>query len=207
MKKSKIFCIGLNKTGTSSLHKAFGVLGFSSVHHVGNEGSLHRIMIENKVNNRKLLSGIDHYDAYSDWVMTDTKYFFKILDKEYPGSKFIFNTRPIEDWISSREAHVKTIDNLEKLQKEQPGNTWYNLRKDLWRNEFLELEKEVVEYFKGREQDFLPFDVTKGDGWPALCGFLQVSIPNETFPHMNKKRTYLQRCIKKIKSILKNANL
>jgi hypothetical protein len=34
----KIFCIGLNKTGTSSLHEAFQVLGINSVHYKDDKG-------------------------------------------------------------------------------------------------------------------------------------------------------------------------
>ena len=31
-KQEKVFCIGLNKTGTSSLHRALTILGYNSVH-------------------------------------------------------------------------------------------------------------------------------------------------------------------------------
>jgi Sulfotransferase domain len=30
---NKVFCIGMNKTGTSSLHQAFLALGLNSIHH------------------------------------------------------------------------------------------------------------------------------------------------------------------------------
>ena len=202
--RKKFFCIGLNKTGTSSLHKAFQILGFNSVHHICDEGYLQDIMIANNAIGNPLLKGIDHYDVYSDWTMTTTRNFFKILDDEHPNCKFIFNTRNIEDWIKSREFHVKSIKNLKTLQKENPDNTWYNLQKDLWRKEFLEHEKEVKRYFENREQDILFFDVTKGDGWQKLCKFLNVKEPNVSFPHMNKKKSFLKKKLKEVKSFFKN---
>jgi hypothetical protein len=207
MNDRKIFCIGLNKTGTSSLHRAFEILGFSSVHHVSKEGYLQVIMHENKLNNKKLLTGIDHYDAYSDWAMTNTKHFFKTLDKEYPGSKFIYNTRPVDDWIKSRTAHVKSFDNLEKLQKEQPENNWFNLRTDIWKQEFKEHEEDVTSYFKERKADYLHFDVTNGSGWEELCNFIQVPIPNTPFPNLNKSQSYYRKVLKKLKKLLKRAKL
>jgi hypothetical protein len=34
----RVFCIGLNKTGTSSLHRALNELGYKSVHAKTNDG-------------------------------------------------------------------------------------------------------------------------------------------------------------------------
>ncbi len=200
----KIFCIGLNKTGTSSLHEAFKILGVKSVHHICEEGYLQNIMIENHNNGDKLLSKIDHYEAFSDWTMTSTLSFFKILDVEYTESKFIFTSRDIDSWVKSRETHVKSMNGLKQLQKENPENTWINLRTDIWRKEFVEYETEVRSYFADREEDILFFDVTKGDGWGKLCAFLKTDQPKCPFPHKNKKKSYLQKQLKKIKKFLKH---
>jgi hypothetical protein len=43
----RVFCIGLNKTGTSSLHRALNELGYKSVHAKTNDG----ISIKEKIEN------------------------------------------------------------------------------------------------------------------------------------------------------------
>jgi hypothetical protein len=47
--------------------------------------------------------------------------------------------------------------------------------------------KDVLNYFKQREQDLLVLDFSKGDGWEKLCNFLHKEIPNVPFPHANKR--------------------
>jgi len=37
------------------------------------------------------------------------------------------------------------------------------------------------------------------DGWPKLCEFLGCQIPDEGFPHMNKKGDFLKEDMKKNK--------
>ena len=45
---------------------------------------------------------------------------------------------------------------------------------------------EVVAHFAGREERLLVLDVTAGDGWEALCGFLSLPVPVPPFPHVNR---------------------
>ena len=64
MRRSKIFGIGLSKTGTSSLTEALEILGFSAVHY---PTSLHEIEI---------------YGAAADLLVADT---FEMLDTTFRG--------------------------------------------------------------------------------------------------------------------------
>ena len=184
---NKIFCIGLNKTGTSSIHKALKILGFNSVHHIESGGkSIKDIIKNNYDNNKDILMGIENYQAFSDWSHPSTNILFKEFDKQYPNSKFILNTRDVEGWIKSREKHLQRTPNLKKLQKQNPNNKWLKMDKDIWREEFQEHHNGVREYFAQRPQDLLEFDVTQGDGWDKLCPFLEKDIPNVEFPTTNR---------------------
>lgn len=198
--KAKIFCIGLNKTGTRSLHEAFQILGFNSVHYNCEKGSIKNIIAANYNSDRELLSGIQQYDAYSDWNNLSTNHLFKELDEQYPGSKFILNTRSLEDWLGSREKHVKRIPDLKKLQQQYPENIWYNLDKEAWKKDFLQHHKDVLDYFEQRRHDLLVFNITAGDEWKKLCTFLDVPVPARPFPFKNKaaKGTFLSRIKKRI---------
>lgn len=50
---------------------------------------------------------------------------------------------------------------------------------------YIRHKKEVLEYF-GDRKDLLVIDVTRGNPWPALCGFLKISEPAFPFPHLNR---------------------
>ena len=106
----KVFCIGLNKTGTRSLHDALEMLGLRSIHWGGSElaeavrrGPAIRDAVERAlVEGRPLLDDLDDADAYSDILELSVK--FDVLDRQYPGSKFILTTRDLDDWLASRQA-------------------------------------------------------------------------------------------------------
>lgn len=201
---TKIFCIGLNKTGTVSLHEAFLMLGFTSVHFISDKGEdIKEIIKNNHENNEKLLKGIEEYNAYSDWALPSTNMLFKEFDKQYPGSKFILNTRDLESWINSREKHVNRIPNLKQLQKEHPDNPWYTIDKENWKNEYNQHHEEVNKYFKGREDELLVFNVIDGDSWEKLCPFLDADLPKKPFPKSNTAKSLT--ITGKIKTRLKKA--
>ena len=101
--KNKIFCIGLNKTGTTSLHKAFKIMGFKNAHFDCNEGNIKDIIANNHKNNDELLLGIEDYDIYSDWNHPHTNHLYKEFDRQYTDIKFILNTRNLEYWLVSIE--------------------------------------------------------------------------------------------------------
>lgn len=186
---NKIFCVGLNKTGTSSLHKAFQILGYKSVHYTDDNGNnIKEIILDNYLNDRDILFGLQKYDAFSDWDKAPyTIKIFKEFDRQYPNSKFILNTRDIEDWIKSRERHVLR-NRKNKLLNPKKEIRWLDINKKKWRNQFIEHHEAVKEYFKDRPDDIIEFDVTNADKWEKLCRFLSVKVPNQPFPVDNKKR-------------------
>lgn len=171
----KIFCIGLNKTGTISLHQALETLGFRSLHWGG--PSVGAKIRDAGLQGRPLVSDFDEYDAYSDLAILSKQ--FERLDKEYPGSRFILTTRPMEPWIESRRAHV--LRNQERRETGEYTGNFLEVEPDAWREEFIEHHAAVDAYFAGRD-DLLVFRITEGDGWEKLCPFLGVDIPDEPFP-------------------------
>jgi hypothetical protein len=48
-------------------------------------------------------------------------------------------------------------------------------------------ESSVRRYFAGRPDALLVLDVVEGDGWKALCDFLEYPIPDEPYPHANRR--------------------
>lgn len=180
---SKIFCIGLNKTGTISLHRAFEALGFRSLHWGG--PATRRQIEQAMAEGRPLVEGLADYDAFSDiWVLSEN---FELLDRQYPESKFILTTRDLESWLESRRRHVeKNI--LNKAQGHYDGN-FLTVDEDAWTRQHREHHSRVRGYFADRPNDLLIMNIVGGDGYDVLCPFLGLPVRGDPFPWSHRGTT------------------
>lgn len=171
--KKPIFAIGLNKTGTTSLHFALTLLGYKCCHWISEDFS--QVTAE-LIDNKMPLP----FDAYTD-VESITKKYIE-LDKQYPNAAFILTIRDIEDWISSRSRHV--IRNRTENSKGANHN-WVDIDIEAWKNERKKHHTEVLDYFKNRKGKLLILDICRGDEWQPLCNFLDLPIPDAAFPNVD----------------------
>jgi hypothetical protein len=182
----KIFCLGLNKTGTRSLSDALEILGYPSLHWGGDDpdralrrGPEIRVAVERALaEGRPLLEDIDDVDAYSDILALSTN--FDVLDRQYPGSKFILTVRDLDEWLDSRRRHVET--NIERHERGEYSGMFLVVDYPGWTSERTEHERRVLAYFADRPHDLLVLDIAAGEGWEALCPFLGVPVPDKPFP-------------------------
>jgi len=180
--RPRIFCIGLNKTGTSSFHEAMTILGYESMHHGGVE-------VESRISaalaaNEPVLSRLDQrFDAFSDIGQLSRR--FLMLDRQYPGSRFVLTVRPIDAWIDSRRRHVE--NNIRRRASGEYDGKFVVVDEDKWRQEWARHVGRVHDYFGARD-DFIEVDLTHDPGWGALCALLQVPEPVAPFPWANRGR-------------------
>jgi hypothetical protein len=182
---NKIFQIGFNKCGTTSLHQMFIDSGLKSIHWDG--GNIAKKIHSNIKQNKAPLDGVDKYDCYTDIENIDTNSFplidyYELLDKAYPNSLFILNTRPLDNWIKSRLNHqsgsyANTFKNVLGVKTDEELIT-------IWREQWTEHHNKAIDYFKNSD-NFIIFDIeTEGD---KLTEFLRSwSIPVTKFPHLYK---------------------
>ena len=167
----KIFGVGLTKTGTTTLHYALRMLGFTSCHsrHV-----IEPVIEFNLGQGRRLLWGLaDTFDAFVDYPIM---LHFEKLDEQYPGSKFIWTVRDKEPWLVSKAEHIK------RFIKDPDERPKHGTPED-WARWYDEHNARVEKYFGDRD-DILKFSICQGDGWKKLCTFLGVDeIPVVDFPH------------------------
>jgi hypothetical protein len=182
---AKIFCIGLNKTGTVSLHEALTILGYRSLHWGGPETrrAVRRALGEGKPLCTYLA---DVFEAFSD--LEDLTENFDLADRQYPGSRFILTTRPLEDWVESRRRHVEW--NQQQRARGKYHGSWLDVDIRGWSATFRKHEASVRSYFAGRPRDLLVMDITAGDGWDPLCEFLGRPVPDVAFPWRNRYGTW-----------------
>lgn len=181
-----IFCIGLSKTGTRSLHDALQILGFRSLHWGGPDlatavqrGPEIKALVETALREgRPLLDDLEETDAYSDIEALSTR--FDVLDRQYPGSRFILTVRPLDDWLESRRAHVEA--NIARHARGEYAGTFLTVDLEGWAAQATEHERRVRTHFADRPGDLLVMDITTGDGWEVLCPFLGRDDPGVPFP-------------------------
>ena len=178
--RPRVFGIGLNKTGTSSLHEALTILGFDSMHWGG--PSVRKQVEAAEAAGMPLLSNLDpRYDAFSD-VLPLTKG-YRLLDVQYPGSRFVLTVRPIDAWLDSRRRHV------ERNQRLREAGAYHGdflvVEEDTWRVEWDEHLQHVRSYF-GARADLLEIDLTTDPSWRPFCDLLGVPEPDVAFPWSNR---------------------
>ena len=180
---NKIFQIGFNKCGTLSIHRLF--LNYSepklpSVH--WENGTLAYNMQQNLDKGLPILHGYDYIKVFTDmetYMTTNNidSYLFmfkhyQIIDQQYPNSKFILNTRNINNWIISRLNHKsgwKIQDGKPTKLKESESYykshmKIYNINSlskliTIWENEWYDHHNNVINYFRNRTNDLLVFDI------------------------------------------------
>ena len=166
---SKIFCIGFNKTGTSSLGKSLQMLGYR--HSTFNKKVWRKYYKNNEI--VKILKYTAKFDSVDDlpWLKEDM---IPILDRVFPNSKFIYLTRDEESW-------QKSIYNWTyKIKGEYP-----NLEQKLV--QFKKHREFVSNYFRNRSKEqFLILDITDKEGFKKLADFLGEKTSRKEFPHLNK---------------------
>lgn len=176
---TKVFGIGLSRTGGRSLHFALKRLGYRSKHW----GFL---LVKCDLSLR--YDRLEKYDALLDLPAVLN---YKELDKKYPDAKFILTLRDKRSWLDSmKRLHnfqrwfVAFLPNVLKMDKKIWGQVSYD-KKNLSRR-YDAYVNEVREHFKGREDKLLELNVTKGEGYEKLCPFLGLLVLEESFPHANK---------------------
>jgi hypothetical protein len=186
---TRIFGVGYPKTGTVSLHEAFGLLGFESWHwssaHVAKS-------IWQQMNTGGRSESLEAYEALTDLPIP---LLYEKLDKAYPGSKFILTLRSEGNWLESVRRHfLPEYNPWRSGWDEDPfSNRVHYLtygRTDFDPEVFLSRYREhnaaVQEYFRWRPESLLILHLDRGDGWGKLCPFLGLPAPKAPFPRKNK---------------------
>ncbi|MCA1746276.1 MAG: hypothetical protein LC655_01160 [Bacteroidales bacterium] len=174
----KIIGVGFQKTGTSTLREALKILGYTV------KDTTPRALVPIlRGNYTKVLRIIKNYDALEDtpWYLI-----YKELDQLLPGSKFILTIRDEKSWYSSVSKHVGDLPAAHHEWIYGRGKGLVKYHRDNTIDVYRQHNKEVIEYFRNRQDDLLVLDFTKGDRWEPLCMFLGKEIPDIPFPHYNK---------------------
>jgi hypothetical protein len=188
MSSNKIFCIGLPRTGTTSLGAALKYAGYK---HLSYNLNHHNLYKKNDIT--ALMKIINKYESFDDkpWC-----HLYKDIYKNFPDSKFILTMR------QDAETWYKSICNLHDILGPRKGVIPPYNRKHELINEYLSHNKDVTSFFKNKN-NLLIMSFENGDGWKELCAFIEKPIPEIPFPHAHKTPSYLIGLPKSLKFIIR----
>jgi hypothetical protein len=210
----KVFCIGLSRTGTTSICEALEVMGFKTLHFslplfVHPEVISPELFFtpQRKLNlywswrRNKELEVIDlqfdggileRYDAFGDLPIP---FLYEALDKKYPGSKFIYTYRDEEKWLKSmkwlfKDGAIIWSHGLLDDEIKYKAYNCFEYNKQALSNSFRQHHKKVESYFVERPDDLLKLNIDNEEvNFNRLCDFLNKPIPKVHFPKTNKSRS------------------
>lgn len=202
--KKKVFCVGRNKTGTTSLTKAMAKLGYV----IGDQQSAEMLIRDW---GRRDFSRIAKYCRNGEFfqdIPFSLPYTFQAMDMRFPGSKFILTLRDPEAWYKSMldfhlldRVHGDKAQSLKTLKEatycykgfaydtkalvyDLPGDDPYH--KETLIDHYNFHNKMVIDYFRNRPEDLLILDVTEAGAHKKLCYFLGRSCDVADLPWENK---------------------
>jgi hypothetical protein len=179
-----VFCVGLNRTGTTTFGDACQILGFSRLGWEQSEDSFmsHRLLKDWwRENTDHLIETASGYDVLEDlpWPLV-----YREMADAFPEAKFALTVRATaEVWLASQISHVGAKGQY-GMHRRIYGSSDPAADPDLYRSYYERHNAEVSEYFAGSGR-FIELCWERGDGWPELCGFLGVPTPDGAFPHSN----------------------
>lgn len=184
--KGKIFCIGLNKTGTTSFGDAMEKIG---LRRLGWKAELCTGLMLRwyELKKKPFVDVARQYDVMEDlpWPLV-----YDWMDEAFPGAKFVLTVRTSSKvWLNSMQAHIVRRDAL-------PYGRWYGHRMvygsydpftdgDVWVSRYEHHNQSVRKYFANRPGKLLELVVGKGEESAQLAEFL--GYPDIKFPHSNER--------------------
>jgi len=176
----KIFGIGLNKTGTTTLGKSLQLLGYSHSSY-----NLRYLKQVSRGLYRDLFRHVALFDSFEDWPYPLA---YEQLDRQFPGSKFILTRRSsAKVWLTSLESHSMRTDPRIGCDTRILAYGWsypqLNPAAHISRYESHLIR--VRTYFQNRPNDFLEVCWEEDSSWDTLCAFLDKPQPTLPFPHEN----------------------
>ncbi len=202
--RPKVFGIGRNKTGTTSLKKAMAGLGYI----VGDQCAGEKLIKAWGHRDFKRIAMYCKTGQFFQDIPFSLPYTFQAMDMYFPGSKFILTIRDPELWYKSMvnfhslpSVHGERAASLELLKEatycyrgfaydtkvlvyDLPGDNPYD--KDTLISHYEFHNRMVKDYFKNRPYDLLVIDVSEKFAYQKFCDFLNVPCRGQWFPWENK---------------------
>lgn len=213
--RPRIFQIGFNRCGTDSLAVFFRRNGYRAAH--WNKGRLAEGMELARLEGEPLLRYVGNYDVYTDMERVAHRRvlkgsvlrrllsilevdrierpiyafkYFRRLDRQYPGSKFILNVREVDRWIDSRMRFEAADGGRYRFCVHgEEAHADRAALAECWRHEWHEHLADVRGYFQGRDDDLLVFHIEEDPVEKLVRFFARADhdLDPDLWPWMNRR--------------------
>lgn len=181
--QTHIFVVGWARSGTTSLAAALRRLGWPTL---GQRTDLVAAAV--RADLRPILPLLQTPIACHDWpwpLLTAQ------LALQFPAARFVLTTREPAGWLASYRALLRREGRLQRWRMARVrrliyGADPFHLSDRALLDRVERHQQAVRAQFAGTTQRLLECDLTRGDGWPQLCSFLNVPLPATAFPHLNR---------------------
>lgn len=182
----KIFCIGLQKTGLTSLLRLMKAVGFDARGH----NSAIRKAFFKRGDFDAVLAYYDTADFFCDWP---TPLMYKLaFDKYGKDSLYILTVRKdARTWYESIKRHNQYAHPLKNKHRFVFGRYYPHGFDDEHIAYYEQHVAEVIRFFtdKGALDQLLVLRVDEPGSVSKVAGFLNLHIDQSAFPHANESRT------------------
>ena len=217
-KKFYVIGVGLSRTGTLSMKSALELLLPGKCHHMIDTFNYQEIwtsICDGKMNDDQFK---DYFLSNGFVASVDCPciFYYERLMKIFPEAKFILTVRDPTAWSKSMKTTICALQVYYKtfpivifhwlrfITKYLPVNTimlWNVEKIDGFRQMVSSCLNNTGEIFykkwENKIKEIIPKDrllvLNVKDGWEPLCQFLEVPIPNESFPKLNDRQEFIER--------------
>jgi hypothetical protein len=197
---------GFGRTGTHSLKLAIEELGFGPCHHMfevrENPGQLR---FWDALNKGEPVDWASVFAGYQSQVEWPGAHYWRELRHAFPDAKVILTVRDPDTWFDSimetiipsiavgrtkyADPHQRAVSEMiyQMLYVGRFGGKMEDRGHSI--SIFNEHNRDVIERIPGDQ--LLVFDASSG--WPRLCEFLEVEVPDRPFPVSNSSASFMQQ--------------
>ena len=206
LKKQKVFCIGSNKTGTTSLEKVLQDFGYKT----GDQKEAELLVSDWAIRDfRRIIRHCETADAFQD-IPFSLDYTYQALDHAFPGAKFILTIRNNSDeWYRSLIRfhgkllgvdRIPTPNDLKNFVYHGKGYLWHVQRyvlgvdetnlydENIYKKNYENHNSQIKEYFRYRKDDLLVINLSDPTAMQTLCSFLDIKFTGQEMPHLNSSQ-------------------
>ena len=180
--RQKVFGIGFQKTGTTSLGTIFDKLGYRVASYRDFRDFATCAQVDWAEVTARALDIARRVDAAKD---TPWPLLYRELDAAFPGAKFIHVTRDPEAWIRSAVKDFANHPNA--LHQAIYGCPFPMGYEALWVDRYTRHNEEVAAYFADRPGDYLHLRLEDGVSYEAVCDFLGETRVGKGVPVANTR--------------------
>jgi hypothetical protein len=173
MTMTKVFCVGMHKAGTTSIHMLSQQMGLDASH--ATAWSHPPLDIDLLSRHEIFSDGGGHY--WNEALEFGSNFDLRALRDAFPGCKFILQYRDLRPWMASKMSHAgwKRTTEIEPDTGETPVHADWNKDRRIealrgWIENRQRYHAVAAEFLKTIPEDVLVIDVTKTPDAPMKIG-------------------------------------